>query len=181
MRYGITALLIGTLVIAGCGTYSFEGAKYSTQEQAFSAQQQLIRNIYAGITPVREKIGGRLDVCFPDSDSIYENATVGGAIGRKYVAKIFEEDYKTIVEVIKLRGAFDEVAIARTKGERCAARDDAKGMLYLYMPSTKLSQWYFTNKKIEKEQINFDYGEQDLAIRYSKFSSKIESLARASD
>ena len=178
MRIRFAATLLAAMSVAGCMTYRFEGVQYSSEQQAFNAQQQRIRTVYAGVEPVQQKVGGRLLACIPDSETIYENGTIGGAIGRKYVAKILEEDYKSTIEVINRRAAFDQVEVVRTKGDRCAVREGDQAAIYLYMPSLKLQQWYFTNKIIEKQALSFDKGESDLSRRYYNFSSTVENLAR---
>ena len=177
MRTLAATIVVFILPIAGCMTYTFDNVKYSSDEQAYSAQRQRIRTIYAGITPAEQKIGGRLLACFPDADTIYENATVGGPSGRKYVAHVFEEDYKAIIEVVKLRAAFDQVDVQRTKGDSCTARDGDVAAVYLYMPNSKLGQWYFTSRIVQKEPLYFDRGEPDYSIRFSRFSKSIEDLA----
>lgn len=181
MRSWFAATLLAGISVAGCMTYTYQNVKYSSEEQAYNAQQQVIRTVYAGVAPAQQKVGGRLLACFPDSDAIYENGTVGGANGRKYVARILEEDYKTTIEVINRRAAFDQVEVVRTKGDRCAVREGDRAAIYLYMPNSKLQQWYFTSKTVEKQALNFDRGEADLSNRYSNFSSTVENLARNSN
>ena len=71
--------------------------------------------------------------------------------------------------------------VVRTKGDRCAVREGDRAAIYLYMPNSKLHQWYFTSKTVEKQALNFDRGEADLSNRYSNFSSTVENLARNSN
>lgn len=177
----ILFIAVAALAFSGCATYRYDGRTFNDRAKAEGAHREDVSTIRAAaaFNPRSKPLAKNLRIIVPSKSILLERGVLptGTADGRDYVATILYNDHRAMGEVIRQRNIFETTTIEDTSDPAHVDPRSGTATIYLYLPDSKTSAWYYISTATKRTPLNFDRGAPDKVGKIKYFVDSVEALA----
>jgi hypothetical protein len=174
------------LLVAGCAptlTFTYEGTRFSTSGDAFSAQAEGNEKILASVDKLPAPTASKLRILVPDQPSIHDKGLRRtGTVHPELVSYVVSSTWRSFnlaVQLVEKRGLYQEVVTEESDGAPPARIEPGSDTLYMVIGQPPLvAGWHFASDRVPDAPIPLD-ARQSWPERMAFLLGRIEDLGRS--